>query len=92
MEIDERLAAADRLGFLARRRLEELGFKHLIFAQRDKVAAYEALRAGLGLMDEQVAYMGDDARGEYIYKFVSSATYVEGNPRANANILDSCCW
>jgi 3-deoxy-D-manno-octulosonate 8-phosphate phosphatase (KDO 8-P phosphatase) len=45
---------------LARRRLEELGFKHLVFAQRDKVAAYEELRAGLGFADEQVGYMGDD--------------------------------
>jgi 3-deoxy-D-manno-octulosonate 8-phosphate phosphatase (KDO 8-P phosphatase) len=44
---------------LARKRLEELRFKHLIFAQRDKVAAYAQL-AHLGIPDDAVAYMGDD--------------------------------
>jgi len=45
---------------LARKRLEELGFTHLVFAQRDKVAAYEDLLAAQGFSDEEVAYMGDD--------------------------------
>ncbi len=45
---------------LARKRLEELGFRHLVFSQRDKLPAYEELRAGLGLEDREVAYMGDD--------------------------------
>jgi 3-deoxy-D-manno-octulosonate 8-phosphate phosphatase (KDO 8-P phosphatase) len=48
-----------RPGKATERRLEELRFKHAIFGERDKVAAYEKL-AHLGLADEEVAYMGDD--------------------------------
>ncbi len=44
---------------LARRRLEELRFRHFVFAQRDKLAGYAEL-AHLGIPDEEVAYMGDD--------------------------------
>ena len=44
---------------LARKRLEELRFKHLVFSQRDKLAGYAELRH-LGIPDEEVAYMGDD--------------------------------
>jgi 3-deoxy-D-manno-octulosonate 8-phosphate phosphatase (KDO 8-P phosphatase) len=44
---------------LARRRLEELGFRHLVFGQRDKLAGYAEL-APLGFSDDEVAYMGDD--------------------------------
>lgn len=44
---------------LARRRLEELGFKHMVFSQRDKLEGYAEL-AHLGIPDEEVAYMGDD--------------------------------
>jgi 3-deoxy-D-manno-octulosonate 8-phosphate phosphatase (KDO 8-P phosphatase) len=48
-----------RPGEAARKRLEELRFRHMIFAQRDKVAAYATL-AHLGLSDGEVAFMGDD--------------------------------
>lgn len=34
-----------------------------------------------------VVYMGDDERGEFIYKFVSDRTYVEGGD--NADLLDA---
>ncbi len=44
---------------LARRRLEELRFQHLVFAQRDKLAGYAQLEH-LGIPDADVAYMGDD--------------------------------
>ncbi|OFX23884.1 MAG: 3-deoxy-D-manno-octulosonate 8-phosphate phosphatase [Anaeromyxobacter sp. RBG_16_69_14] len=44
---------------LAKKRLEELGFKHLVFAQRDKLAGYAEL-SHLGITDSEVAYMGDD--------------------------------
>jgi 3-deoxy-D-manno-octulosonate 8-phosphate phosphatase (KDO 8-P phosphatase) len=44
---------------LARKRLEELRFKHLAFAQRDKLAGYAEF-AHLGIPDGEVAYMGDD--------------------------------
>lgn len=43
----------------ARRRLEELRFKHLVFGQRDKLAGYAEL-GHLGVPDAEVAYMGDD--------------------------------
>lgn len=36
-----------------------------------------------------VVYMGDDQADDYIYKFISTDKYVEGNQRANANLLDS---
>jgi 3-deoxy-D-manno-octulosonate 8-phosphate phosphatase (KDO 8-P phosphatase) len=48
-----------RPGKAARKRLEELGFKHLVFSQVDKLAGYATL-GPLGFADEEVAYMGDD--------------------------------
>lgn len=35
-----------------------------------------------------VVYLGDDERGEHLYKFVSKNKYVEGNNQANRNLLD----
>ncbi|HUL61009.1 MAG TPA: HAD hydrolase family protein [Anaeromyxobacteraceae bacterium] len=48
-----------RPGKATERRLAELRFKHAVFGQRDKLAAYAQL-AALGVADAQVAYMGDD--------------------------------
>ena len=48
-----------RPGIAARKRLEELRFKHLVFGQRDKLAGYATLDH-LGVEDADVAYMGDD--------------------------------
>jgi 3-deoxy-D-manno-octulosonate 8-phosphate phosphatase (KDO 8-P phosphatase) len=48
-----------RPGTAARRRLEELRFKHLVFGQIDKLAGYATL-GHLGVGDDEVAYMGDD--------------------------------
>ncbi len=36
-----------------------------------------------------VIYSGDDEVNNYIYKFVSDGVYIEGNDRANANLLDA---
>ncbi len=35
-----------------------------------------------------VVYLGDDERGEHLYKFVSKGKYQEGNNRANRNLLE----
>jgi secreted PhoX family phosphatase len=35
-----------------------------------------------------VVYMGDDARGEHIYRFISAGRYDPNNPAANHNLLD----
>jgi secreted PhoX family phosphatase len=35
-----------------------------------------------------VVYMGDDERGEFIYKFVSQETYIEGNRAHNMRLLE----
>ena len=48
-----------RPGRATQKRLEELGFKHLVFSQRDKLDGYATL-APLGFADDEVAYMGDD--------------------------------
>jgi len=48
-----------RPGTAARRRLEELRFKHLVFGQIDKLVGYATL-GHLGVADHEVAYMGDD--------------------------------
>ena len=36
-----------------------------------------------------VVYMGDDQANDYIYKFVSTGRYIEGNVVNNRNLLDS---
>lgn len=36
-----------------------------------------------------VVYMGDDERGEFIYKFVSDKKYIEGNRAHNMTLLES---
>ena len=48
-----------RPGKATRKRLEDLGFKHMIFSQRDKLEGYATL-GHLGVGDDEVAYMGDD--------------------------------
>jgi len=35
-----------------------------------------------------VVYLGDDERGEFLYRFVSAGTYVQGDDANNANLLD----
>jgi 3-deoxy-D-manno-octulosonate 8-phosphate phosphatase (KDO 8-P phosphatase) len=48
-----------RPGESARKRLEELRVKHMVFAERDKLVGYARL-GHLGIADEEVAFMGDD--------------------------------
>lgn len=41
-------------------RLADLRIRHASFGNREKLPAYEALTAGLGVADAEVAFMGDD--------------------------------
>lgn len=45
---------------VVRIRMESLGIKHVYQGKREKLPAYEELRDKLGLVDAQVAYVGDD--------------------------------
>jgi hypothetical protein len=49
---------------------------------------HEAATIGLGPSGQVAAYMGDDARGEYVYKFVSNGRYNPRDRAANMNLLD----
>jgi 3-deoxy-D-manno-octulosonate 8-phosphate phosphatase (KDO 8-P phosphatase) len=71
---------------LARRRLEELRFKHLVFSQRDKLAGYAEL-GHLGIADGQVAYMGDDVNDLGLLARVGlSACPADAHPRVRAAV------
>jgi 3-deoxy-D-manno-octulosonate 8-phosphate phosphatase (KDO 8-P phosphatase) len=49
-----------RTSQVVRIRMESLGVAHLFQGCRDKLPAYEALKADLGLEDDVIAYVGDD--------------------------------
>ncbi|HEX4815670.1 MAG TPA: PhoX family phosphatase [Nonomuraea sp.] len=50
--------------------------------------AHEAATTTLARDGRLVAYMGDDSRFEYIYKFVSTNRYIPGFDRHNRTLLD----
>ncbi|MFI6324273.1 PhoX family protein [Nonomuraea sp. NPDC050556] len=50
--------------------------------------AHEAATTTIARDGRVVAYMGDDSRFEYIYKFVSSKRYIPGYDRHNRTLLD----
>jgi 3-deoxy-D-manno-octulosonate 8-phosphate phosphatase (KDO 8-P phosphatase) len=65
-------------------RLQELGFKHLIFGERNKLEGYARL-AHLGLPDEAVAYMGDDVNDVALLRRVGlAAAPADARPEARA--------
>jgi 3-deoxy-D-manno-octulosonate 8-phosphate phosphatase (KDO 8-P phosphatase) len=69
---------------LARKRLEELRFKHFVFSQRDKLQGYAEL-AHLGIPDEAVAYMGDDVNDLGLLRRVGlSACPADAHPSVRA--------
>ena len=69
---------------LARKRLEELRFRHLVFSQRDKLQGYAQL-AHLGIADEEVAYMGDDVNDLGLLRRVGlSACPADAHPAVRA--------
>jgi 3-deoxy-D-manno-octulosonate 8-phosphate phosphatase (KDO 8-P phosphatase) len=49
-----------RTSRVVRHRMESLGIEHVYQGRREKLPAYEALIAELGLGDAEVAYVGDD--------------------------------
>ncbi|GAA5068492.1 hypothetical protein HNP84_008392 [Thermocatellispora tengchongensis] len=50
--------------------------------------AHEAATTTLARDGRLVAYMGDDSRFEYIYKYVSKNRYIPGHDRNNRTLLD----
>ena len=49
----------------------------------------ECAALALGEDGRMAFYSGDDARGEYVYKFVPSGRFDAANPRANRDLLDA---
>lgn len=71
---------------LARKRLEELRFRHLVFSQRDKLEGYAGL-AHLGFADGEVAYMGDDVNDLGLLRKVGlSACPADAHPAVRAAV------
>jgi 3-deoxy-D-manno-octulosonate 8-phosphate phosphatase (KDO 8-P phosphatase) len=76
-----------RPGTASQRRLEELRFRRVVFARRDKVKAYEEMIAGLGIADEEVGYMGDDLNDLPLLARVGlSACPVDARPEVRAAV------
>ena len=51
--------------------------------------AHESAQVFVGANRRVAVYSGDDARFEYLYKFVAATTFVEGNAAANRSLLDT---
>jgi len=49
-----------RTSEVVRIRMEGLGIEHVYQGKRDKLPAYEDLKQALGVVDDDVAYVGDD--------------------------------
>jgi 3-deoxy-D-manno-octulosonate 8-phosphate phosphatase (KDO 8-P phosphatase) len=92
-----------RPGKATQARVEELGFKHVVFGQADKLAGYARL-AHLGLADDEVAYMGDDVNDIPLLQKVglsscpsdahpevrSRVQFVAGNPGGAGAVRELC--
>jgi 3-deoxy-D-manno-octulosonate 8-phosphate phosphatase (KDO 8-P phosphatase) len=60
-ETGVRLAViSGRASHVVRIRMEDLGITHVYQGRRDKLSAYEELKAATGLADEALAFVGDD--------------------------------
>lgn len=74
---------------VVRIRMESLGIEHIYQGQRDKRPAYEALRRASGLVDAQIAYVGDDVVDLPVMRQVGLAIAVaDAHPLVKAN----CHW
>ncbi|MDA7746346.1 PhoX family phosphatase [Psychromonas sp.] len=58
--------------------------------KRTALGRFKHENAALVINDDGhiVVYLGDDERGEHLYKFVTKGKYQEGNNAANRNLLD----
>lgn len=58
--------------------------------KRTALGRFKHENAALTLSNEghAVVYMGDDERGEFVYKFVSKDTYIEGDREHNMGLLE----
>lgn len=70
-------------------RLEHLGVKHIYLATEDKLPAYEAVKARLGITDAQCAHMGDDVPDLPLFERVGLAFAVAD---AHPNALAAAHW
>jgi 3-deoxy-D-manno-octulosonate 8-phosphate phosphatase (KDO 8-P phosphatase) len=75
-----------RPGKATKARVEELGFKHVVFGEADKLAGYAKL-AHLGLADDEVAYMGDDVNDLPLLQRVGlSACPADAHPEVRSRV------
>lgn len=61
-------------------RMRNLGIPHIFQGQHDKLSTYQTLISQLGLVDQQVAYMGDDVIDLPVLSRVGLATSVQDAP------------
>jgi 3-deoxy-D-manno-octulosonate 8-phosphate phosphatase (KDO 8-P phosphatase) len=72
-----------RTSEVVRIRMASLGIEHVFQGQREKLPAYEALKAATGLDDGQIAYVGDDVVDLPVMVRVGLAVTVQdGHPMA----------
>lgn len=70
-------------------RMKGLGIELVYQGQRDKLPAYEELKARLGLTDEQIAYVGDDVVDLPVMRRVGLAI---GVADAHAEVRQRAHW
>jgi 3-deoxy-D-manno-octulosonate 8-phosphate phosphatase (KDO 8-P phosphatase) len=74
---------------VVRIRMESLGIAHVYQGYRDKLPAYQDIKATLGLDDEAIAYVGDDVVDLPILRRVGLAIAVAD---AHPMVVEHCHW
>jgi 3-deoxy-D-manno-octulosonate 8-phosphate phosphatase (KDO 8-P phosphatase) len=74
---------------VVRIRMESLGVAHVYQGYRDKLPAYQDIKATLGLDDEAIAYVGDDVVDLPILRRVGLAIAVAD---AHPLVVEHCHW
>lgn len=78
-----------RTSDVVRIRMESLGIEHVYQGQRYKVPAFEEMRDKLGLIDEQIAYIGDDVVDLPVMRRVGLAIAVQN---AHDRVKEEAHW